>query len=228
MTLHQEETQEMNVFLVDIVTKSTKIDILDDRMRELENLVETYGGLVVLQRYQKLDQPDYQTYVGKGKLEEIMEDMKRLGANILIVGNVLKPSQIYHLNEILRPMKAEARDRVDLILKIFGKHAESMEARLQIELASIRHMGPRIYGMGMELSRQGGGIGTSGIGETNTERMKRHLKEKVIKIEDKLKEYEHMRKLHREGRKRKGMPTVGIVGYTNSGKSSLLNALTKK
>ena len=228
MTLHQEETQQMKVFLVDIVTKSTKIDILDDRMRELENLVETYGGLVVLQKYQKLDQPDYQTYIGKGKLEEIMEDMKRLDANILIVGNVLKPSQIYHLNGILRPMKAEARDRVDLILKIFGKHAESMEARLQIELASIRHMGPRIYGMGMELSRQGGGIGTSGIGETNTERMKRHLKEKVIKIEDKLKEYEHMRKLHREGRKRKGMPTVGIVGYTNSGKSSLLNALTKK
>ena len=120
MTLHQEETQQMKVFLVDIVTKSTKIDILDDRMRELENLVETYGGLVVLQKYQKLDQPDYQTYIGKGKLEEIMEDMKRLDANILIVGNVLKPSQIYHLNGILRPMKAEARDRVDLILKIFG------------------------------------------------------------------------------------------------------------
>ena len=80
--------------------------------------------------------------------------MQRLDANILIVGNVLKPSQIYHLNELLRPIQATARDRIDLILKIFGKHAESMEARLQIELAAIRHMGPRIVGMGMELSKQ--------------------------------------------------------------------------
>ena len=80
--------------------------------------------------------------------------MQRLDANVLIVGNALKPSQIYHLNELLREMGAEARDRVDLILKIFAKHAESMESRLQIELAAIRHMGPRIFGMGMELSRQ--------------------------------------------------------------------------
>lgn len=197
-------------------------------MRELKNLVETYGGLVILKKFQKKDQPDYQTYVGKGKLEEIMADMVRLDANLLIVGNVLKPSQIYHLNELLRPIKAEARDRVDLILKIFGKHAESMESRLQIELASIRHMWPRIYGMGMELSRQWWGIWTSGIGETNTEIMKRHLKEKRLKIEGKLQEYEKMRKLHREWRIRKGMPTVGIVWYTNAGKSSLLNSLTKK
>ena len=223
----------MKVFLVDIVTKDTQMDVLEDRMRELENLVETYGWLVVLKKYQKKDQPDYQTYIWKGKLEEIIADMQRLDANVLIVGNALKPSQIYHLNELLREMGAEARDRVDLILKIFAKHAESMESRLQIELAAIRHMGPRIFGMGMELSRQWGSSGsgggaTRGIGETNTERMKRHLKEKVMKIEGKLKEYEKMRKLHREGRIRKGMPTVGIVWYTNAGKSSLLNSLTKK
>ena len=126
-----------------------------------------------------------------------------------------------------------ARDRIDLILKIFEKHAEWGEARLQIELAAIKHMGPRIYGMGMELSRQGGSSGsgswaTRGIWETNTERMKRHLKEKVLKIEKKLVEYEQMRKLHRDARKKKGMPTIGIVWYTNAGKSSLLNALTNK
>ncbi len=236
-----ENQPTLRVFLADIVDKQTKKEILDDRMRELENLVNTYWGVVVLQKYQKKDFPDLKTYVGKGKLEEIIADMLRLEANLLIIGNALKPSQIYQINEKLRLVSEEnnlkdklvAWDRIDLILKIFEKHAESGEARLQIELAAIKHMGPRIYGMGMELSRQGGSSGsgggaTRGIGETNTERMKRHLKEKVLKIEKKLVEYEQMRKLHRDSRKKKGMPTTGIVGYTNAGKSSLLNAMTNK
>ncbi|MEI7558248.1 MAG: hypothetical protein WCJ45_05585 [bacterium] len=155
----EDKEQELRVFLVDIVTKDITPELLEDRMRELEDLLTTYGGIVVLKKFQKKDQPDYQTYVGKGKLEEIMVDMQRLDANLLIVGNVLKPSQIYHLNELLRPIGAKARDRVDLILKIFDKHATSMEARLQVELTAIRHMGPRIFGMGMELSKQGGNAG---------------------------------------------------------------------
>ncbi len=231
----------LKVFLVDLVDKQTNREILEDRMRELENLVNTYGGVVVLQKYQKKDHPDLRTYVGKGKLEEIIADMLRLEANLLVIGNALKPAQIYAINEKLREVSEEynlkdkmvAWDRIDLILKIFEKHAESGEARLQIELAAIKHMGPRIYGMGMELSRQWGSSGsgggaTRGIGETNTERMKRHLKEKVLKIEKKLVEYQQMRKLHRDSRKKKGMPTIWIVGYTNAGKSSLLNALTNK
>ncbi|MEI6773686.1 MAG: hypothetical protein WCL18_02435 [bacterium] len=149
-----DKTQELRVFLVDIVNKDITPELLADRMNELENLLKTYGGIVVLKKFQKKDQPDYQTYIGKGKLEEIMADMVRLEANLLIIGNVLKPSQIYHINEILRPINAKVRDRVDLILKIFDKHATSMESRLQVELAAIRHMGPRIVGMGMELSRQ--------------------------------------------------------------------------
>ena len=229
----EDKNQQLRVFLVDIVTKDTNTELLEDRIKELENLVETYGWLVILKKFQKRDTPDYKTYVGKGKLEEIMADMQRLDANLLIVGNVMKPSQIYQINELLRPIGAKVRDRIDLILKIFDKHATGMEARLQIELAAIRHMWPRIFGMGMELSRQGGNSGwgwgaSRGIGETNTERMKRHLKVQVLKIEKELKEYEKMRKLHRDSRIKKGMPTVGIVGYTNTGKSSLLNVMTKK
>ena len=229
----EDKDQQLRVYLVDIVSKDITPALLEDRMNELESLLTTYGGIVVLKKFQKKDQPDYQTYVGKGKLEEIMADMQRLDANLLIVGNVLKPSQIYHINELLRPIGAKARDRVDLILKIFDKHATSMESRLQVELAAIRHMWPRIFGMGMELSKQWGNAGGGkwamrGIGETNTEIMKRHLKYKILKIETELKEYEQMRKLHRDSRIRKGMPTVGIVGYTNTGKSSLLNAMTKK
>ena len=236
-----EQQPILRVFLVDLVDKQTSREVLEDRMRELENLVNTYGGVVVLQKYQKKDQPDLRTYVWKGKIEEIVEDMLRLEANLLVIGNALKPAQIYAINEKLRLVSEEqnlkekmvARDRVDLILKIFEKHAEWGEARLQIELAAIKHMGPRIYGMGMELSRQGGSSGsgswaTRGAWETNTEKMKRHLKEKVLKIEKKLVEYEQMRKLQRDARKKKGMPTIGIVWYTNAGKSSLLNALTNK
>jgi GTP-binding protein HflX len=120
-------------------------------MRELENLVNTFGGVVILQTYQKKDQPDNKTYVGKGKLEEIIADMQRLNANLLIVGNILKPRQIYEISEQLRPFKMKIRDRVDLILKIFDKHAQGGESGLQIELAAIKHMGPRIFGMGIEL-----------------------------------------------------------------------------
>ncbi len=229
----EEKDKQWKVFLVDVVNKDTDPRILADRMHELESLVETLGGVVILQRYQRRQEPDHKTYVGKGKLEEIIAEMQRLGANTLIIGNILKPRQIFYIHEILRPLNIDIRDRIDLILKIFDKHATSMESRLQVELAAIRHMGPRIFGMGMELSRQGGSAGGGkgamrGIGETNTERMRRHLKEKILKIEKELKEYEQMRKLHRESRIKKGMPTVGIVGYTNTGKSSLLNAMTKK
>ncbi|MFZ2150905.1 MAG: GTPase HflX [Candidatus Absconditicoccaceae bacterium] len=224
------EKTDLKVYLVDIVDRSIDTNILEDRMLELENLVNTFGGMVVIKRYQKRDMPDKRTYIGSGKLEEIILEMKEVGAQLLIVGNVLKPSQVYQLNEKLRPIGAKAWDRVDLILKIFDKHANGMEAKMQIELAAIRHMGPRIYGMGMELSRQGGGGegAMRGLGETNTERMRRHLKEKQFKITEKLKEYENMRRIHRDTRRKRGIPTIGIVGYTNVGKSSLLNYLTNK
>ena len=132
--------EELKVFLADIVEKRVPKEILEDRMRELENLVETYGGIVLLKTFQRRDTPDLKTYIGKGKLEETIFEMQSSGANLLIIGNILKSRQLYQIAEQLRPHGLKVRDRVDLILKIFGKHAEGMEARLQIELASIKHM----------------------------------------------------------------------------------------
>ncbi|MDD2917075.1 MAG: GTPase HflX, partial [Candidatus Gracilibacteria bacterium] len=222
----------MKTIIVDIAPRETKSEDLESRMNELESLVSTYGDTVVVKRIQKRDTPDYNTYVGTGKLEEMIASGEELGAERIIIGNILKPAQIYHINEILRERKSkiQAWDRIDLILKIFDQHAHSPEAKLQIELASIRHMGPRIFGMGMELSRQGGGGSGAmrGLGETNTEIMKRHLRDHELRIIEKLEKYAKTRSEHRKSRKRKDFQTVGIVGYTNAGKSTLMNTLTHK
>lgn len=223
----------LRVHIVDILPHDTSPREQEQRMIELERLVTTYGGLVIVKTIQRKDSPAYRTYIGEGKLDMIVEDMIASQSDLLIVWNILKPSQIYQINEKLRKHNLQAWDKVDLILKIFDKHAESAEAKMQIELAAIKHMGPRIFGMGMEMSRQGwwssGGAGAARwLGETNTERMRRHLKEKVRAIESKLKEYERTRGLQRARRKRIWLPVCGIVWYTNAGKSSLLRAMCKK
>lgn len=225
------------VVIVDVVSKDVSAEVAFERLAELENLVTTFGGMVVVKKVQRRGMPDYGTYVGKGKIDEIIQDGQALGAKLVIINNILKPGQIYRLGEILRKATnpegktgqgMKAWDRVDLILKIFSKHAKSAEAKLQIELAAIRHTGPRIFGLGLDLSRQGGGIGTSGIGETNIERMKRHLKEHEHRIVTKLKHLEQVRTQHREHRARLEYKSVAIVGYTNAGKSHLMRSLTKK
>ncbi len=218
----------LKAILVDCIPLEMSPEEAENRLSEAESLIKTYGGVVLLKTYQKKISPVYKTYIGSGKLEELMEEGVRLGANIIIINNELKPLQTYNLSEILIKVNIKVWDRIDLILKIFQKHAETKEAQLEIELASLRHMGPRIYGMGMILSRQGGGIGGRGIGETNTEIMKRHIALHIEKIEKDLEKSKRNRELHRAGRRRKNFMTIGIVGYTNVGKSSLLNSLTKK
>lgn len=166
--------------------------------------------------------------MGSGKINEIIEENEKLKANIIIVNNELKPRQTYNLSELVRKHDLKVWDRIDLILKIFEKHASTREAKLEIQLASIKHMGPRIFGMGMELSRQAGGIGTRGKGESNIESMRRHLKKMEDGLKKDLKKCKKVRQLHRKGRRRKNLKTIGIIGYTNAGKTSLLNALTGK
>lgn len=221
--------QKTKAVLIDVIDKKTSKKAAEKRLNELENLVNTYGGIVVVKAIQKRAMPDYETYIGSGKVKEIFQLAYEHDAHILVVNNILKPKQIFNLDEALRKANMRTWDRIDLILKIFDKHAKTTEAKLQIELAGIRHMGPRIYGMGLELSQQAGAVGLrSGQGETNIELMKRHLKIHELNILKKLKHYELINQGHRDRRKRQNLKTVAIVGYTNAGKSSLLNALTGK
>ncbi len=134
------ENNPLKIFLAEVINHNTSKELVQQRMEELQQLVETYGGMTVVQVVQQRVRPDYRTYLGSGKVIEIIEQMKESGAELLIVGNILKPQQIYNLSEQLRVEKLQARDRVDLILKIFERHATSSEARLQIELAAIKHM----------------------------------------------------------------------------------------
>ena len=219
----------MRAILADVVHYSVPRPEALYRMSELEELTNTYGGIAVVQTIQRRAVPDPRTFIGKGKVEEIVAHAKEWQANLLILNSVLKPGQIYNLEEALRPVKVKVWDRIDLILHIFDKHATSAEAKLEIELARLRHMGPRIYNLGEQLGRQRGGTGTrGGAGEGNTESMKRHLREQERRILEKLKSYESLRKEQRKNRTRRGQKTVALVGYTNAGKTSLLNALTKR
>lgn len=221
--------KKLKVFIADLLPywEITEEEI-KDKMAETENLVNTFWWVVILKHIQKKSLPDYETFIWEWRLDEIIEEMKETGANILIVWSALKAAQIYNINEKLRIIWAKAWDRIDLILKIFERHAGSAEAKLQIELASIKHMWPRIFWMWMELSKQWWGVWTRWKWETNTEIMKRHLAKKEIAIKKELEKFKKVRAEHRKSRIRKWLHTIWIVGYTNAGKSSLLNALTTK
>lgn len=227
---YQNET--LKVFIADVISydDNKSKENLEDRMLELENLVNTFGWVVILKHIQKRWNPDYNTYIWCWKLEEIMKEMEESWANLLILWNILKPHQIYKVNEKLKTIKAKAWDRVDLILKIFEKNAKTNESRLQIELASIKHMWPRIFDMWMELWRQGSGWSklSRWKWETNTEIMKRHLEKRILNIKKDLDHYKKVREVHRNARIKKWLNTVWIVWYTNAWKSSLMNVLTWK
>ena len=197
---------------------------------EFESLIRALGGQIVDRVIQNLDNPDINTYVGKGKVLEVAEVVKLKKIDIVVLNNAAKPKQLFNLKKALQKENPniEVYDRVDLILHIFKKHALTKEAKLQIELARMRYMGPRIYGMGFAMSRQGGGIGTVGVGETNTELMNRHWDQATKKVNDELNKLSKDREKRIERRKKDNFLTVSIVGYTNAGKSTLFNKLTSK
>lgn len=197
---------------------------------ELESLITTLGAEIPDRIIQKLDRPNNATYIGKGKVEEVAQKVKDENIDVVVLNAMVKPRQVHALKKELQKVKPniEVWDRVDLILHIFDKHAATQEAKLQIELARMNYMGPRIYGMGFVLSQQGGGIGTLGVGETNTELMKRHWRNEKKKITDQLVKIAKSREEQLDRRKRAGFKTVSIVGYTNAGKTSLFNLLSGK
>ncbi len=214
--------------LVDIIDPQMTPEDSLARLNELESLLVTYGGFVIVRKIQRKQMPNYKTYIGKGKVQELKDEAKELGAEFIILNNLLKPQQLYNLEELFREDKIVVWDKIDLILKIFEKHATTKEAKLQIEMAKLKHLGPRIFKMGNELMRQGGGIGTRGQGETNIEIMKRHIQRREIKIKQDLKKIEITQASQRKQRRSHGFDTVAIVGYTNAGKSELLTSLSKK
>lgn len=218
------------VILVDIIGLEVSPGDSLARLNELERLVDTYGGFVVVRKVQRRQQPNYRTYIGSGKVHEILGSALELDAKYLIVNNLLKPEQLYNLErEFTDKHGIKVWDKIDLILAIFAKHAVTKEAKLQIELAKMRHLGPRIFKMGADLMQQTGGIsGTRGKGETNIEIMKRHIRNREQTVRVQLKKVEQNQTSQREKRHDQGFRTVAIVGYTNAGKSELLRSLTQK
>ena len=195
----------------------------DASLDELAALLDTAGGLCLGTVLQNRAAPDPRTFIGEGKAAEIKELVQRLGADIVIFDNPLSPSQQRVLTEELG---VTVMDRAALILDIFAKRARTSEGRLQVALAQYKYLLPRLTGMWKHLERQEGAIGTRGPGETQMETDRRIIHRKINKLEEELKDVRRVRATQRERREKNEVPVVAIVGYTNAGKSTLLNALT--
>jgi GTP-binding protein HflX len=217
------------VVLVGVWTDGS-IEDAENSMAELALLAETAGSEVLDAIYQRRQKPDPATYVGRGKVEGLREIVEATGADTVILDGELAPSQLRNLEDRL---KVKAVDRTALILDIFAQHAKSKEGQAQVELAQLQYMKQRLRGWGGNLSRQAGGraaggegIGGRGPGETKIETDRRRINDKIAKLRRELREMKGTRETKRAERKRNSIPSVAIAGYTNAGKSSLLNRLT--
>ena len=213
MTMDADKTRAL---LLGVVTNQADDDSLD----ELELLAQTAGVTVVDKVMQRRSKADPLYYIGQGKAEEIALAAKGLDINILICDDELTPVQIKKLERVT---DCQIIDRAMLILDIFAQRAKSMEGKIQVELAQLQYMMPRLTGKGIELSQEGGGIGTRGPGETKLETDRRHIRRRLHRLKQDLKRVQRSRQLITSSRRH---PVISLVGYTSAGKSTLMNALT--
>jgi GTP-binding protein HflX len=214
------------VVLVGVWTSGTVQDA-ENSLAELAALAETAGALVLDGVIQRRDKPDAATYIGSGKAQELRDIVLDTGADTVICDGELSPGQLIHLEDVV---KVKVIDRTALILDIFAQHAKSREGKAQVALAQMQYMLPRLRGWGQSLSRQmgggSGGLATRGPGETKIETDRRRIREKMAKMRREIAEMKTGREIKRQERRRHKVPSVAIAGYTNAGKSSLLNRLT--
>ncbi|MEG1621570.1 MAG: GTPase HflX, partial [Oscillospiraceae bacterium] len=218
--MHENETQQQRVLLVAADLGEYDIEV---SLNELEELTKTAGGIVIGKITQKRSDLDIATCLGSGRIEEAAEFCKASDIDLVIFDHELKASQIRNIEKIC---DCPVIDRTMLILDIFAQRARTSEGRLQVELAQQKYLLPRLSGLGTSLSRLGGGIGTRGPGETKLEIDKRHIRRRIQGLEEQLEQLTQRRNLIRTKRKKDGVVTAAIVGYTNVGKSTLLNAMT--
>ena len=195
----------------------------DETIEELEALLETAGGFCTGKILQNRHTPDSHSFIGEGKALEVKMLVEVTESTMVVFDNELSPGNIRALEEIIG---VTVLDRSALILDIFAQRAKTREGRLQVELAQYQYLLPRLSGMGKSLSRQGGGIGTRGPGETKLESDRRHIRERIARLQTELEQVRKVRGVQRERRMKNSVPVVAIVGYTNAGKSTLLNHLT--
>nr|WP_263011705.1 MULTISPECIES: GTPase HflX [unclassified Laspinema] len=209
--------------LVGVMTNNLKDEQFEDGLTELARLVDTAGGTVLQTMRQKRPRLHPQTVVGKGKVEEIALTAQTLGSNLIVFDRELSPAQVRNLEV---QIGVRVVDRTEVILDIFAQRAQSGAGKLQVELAQLEYMLPRLTGRGQAMSRLGGGIGTRGPGETKLETERRAIQRRIARLQQEVNELQAHRSRMRLRRQHQDVPSVAIVGYTNAGKSTLLNALT--
>ena len=212
------------IVLVGVVIAPNTVDDAEEGLDELALLVDTAGADAMARVLQRRDAPDPVWYVGKGKAEELREISLTVDADTVVFDTELAPKQSRNLEKLLG---RTAIDRTAVILDIFAQNARSAEGKAQVELAQLRYLLPRLRGKGTTLSQQGAGIGTRGPGETKLEVDRRRLLDRMHKLEGQLKDLQRVRLNQRKGRRRNRQASVALVGYTNAGKSTLLNRLTE-
>ena len=220
MEFYENKIEQERAVLVSVDTGEFDVD---SSLVELTELARTAGAEVICQMTQKREAPEAGTYLGKGKLEELSEYCEAEKPDIIIVDGELFPAQQRNIETIT---DTRVIDRTTLILDIFAQRALSGEGKLQVELAQLKYSLPRLGGKGTQMSRLGGGIGTRGPGETKLETDRRHIRRRINALSEDLKALDERRARHRERRKKDGVVTVALVGYTNAGKSTLMNTLT--